>query len=73
MRRPESTTMHRKIAHPSAGFKPARRDDMRGQGRGADAWMTDSEAQKLRDQMGGEKAPVDMLSSGVYTEIPILY
>jgi len=46
---------------------------MRGQGRGADAWMTDSEAQKLRDQMGGEKAPVDMLSSGVYTEIPILY
>jgi hypothetical protein len=47
-------------------------DDMRGHGRVADAWMADPEAQKLREQVGGEKAPVEMLSSGVYTEIPIL-
>jgi hypothetical protein len=48
-------------------------DDMRGHGRVADAWMSDAEAQKLREQVGGEKAPVEMLSSGVYSEIPILH
>jgi len=47
-------------------------DDMRGHGRVADALMTDREAQKLLETVRGEKAPVDLVSSGVYTEFPIL-
>jgi hypothetical protein len=47
-------------------------DNMSGYGRVADALMTDREAQKVLEAVRGEKAPVEVLSSGVYTEIPIL-
>jgi hypothetical protein len=47
-------------------------DDMSGHGRVADAMMTDREARKVLEAVRGEKAPVDVISSGVYTEIPIL-
>jgi hypothetical protein len=46
--------------------------DMRAHGRVADAWMSDAEAQKLVKDVQSEKAPVDMLSSGLYTDIPVL-
>jgi hypothetical protein len=47
-------------------------EDMRAYGRVADAWVTDSDAQKLVKDVRSDKAPIDLLSSGVYTEIPIL-
>ena len=47
-------------------------DDMRGYGRVVDALATDREAQKLLETVRGEKAPVDVIASGVYTEIPLL-
>jgi hypothetical protein len=33
---------------------------------------TDPEARKFFEAVRGEKAPVDLISSGVYAEIPIL-
>ncbi len=47
-------------------------DDMRGHGRVADAMMNDPDARKMLDGVRGEKAPVEVISSGVYAEIPIL-
>ena len=47
-------------------------EDMSGHGRVADAMMTDQDARKVLEAVRGEKAPVDVISSGVYTEIPIL-
>jgi hypothetical protein len=47
-------------------------DDMGAYGRVADAMTTDQEARKALESIRGEKAPVDVISSGVYTEIPVL-
>jgi hypothetical protein len=47
-------------------------NDMSGHGRVADAMTTDRDARKLLEGVRGEKAPVDLISSGVYAEIPIL-
>lgn len=47
-------------------------DDMGAHGRVADAMTTDQEARKALESIRGEKAPVDVISSGVYTEIPVL-
>jgi hypothetical protein len=47
-------------------------DDMSAHGRVADAMTTDPEARKVLEAVRGENAPVDMISSGVYAEIPIL-
>jgi hypothetical protein len=47
-------------------------DNMGRYGRVVDALMTDREAQKLLETVRGEKAPVEVIASGVYTEIPTL-
>jgi hypothetical protein len=47
-------------------------DDMSAHGRVADAMTTDPEARKLLEYLRGEKAPVDVISSGIYAEIPIM-
>jgi hypothetical protein len=47
-------------------------DDMSGHGRVADAMTTDPDARKMLEAMRGEKAPVDVISSGVYAEIPVM-
>jgi hypothetical protein len=47
-------------------------DDMRGHGRMTEALTSDREGQKLRETVRGEKAPVELMSSGIYREIPIL-
>jgi hypothetical protein len=47
-------------------------ESMRDYGRVADAWLTDADARSVTDAVRGSSPPVDILSSGVYTEIPIL-
>jgi hypothetical protein len=47
-------------------------DDMSGHGRFTDAVMADQEARKILEAVRGDKPPVDLISSGVYAEIPIL-
>jgi hypothetical protein len=45
---------------------------MRAHGRVADAMSTEPEARKVLEAMRGEKTSVDVISSGVYVEIPLL-
>lgn len=47
-------------------------DDMRVWGRAADSLATDPDAQKLLNDVRSDKTPADLVSSGLYTEIPIL-
>jgi hypothetical protein len=47
-------------------------ESMGDYGRVADAWLIDAEARSVLDAVRGSSPPIDILSSGVYTEIPIL-